>query len=150
MVIREDSLDRLISPAFEAKVVILGSSKVGKSTFVTTLTTGNYPGDTYVETIGATFHVYNPPKLTGYSATRLNLWCTSGAERFRALTGLYSRDCYGVILMFALDDRQSFNEIKYWNDTWLLPQGSGSAIKVLVGAKSDITADQRAVTREEG
>ena len=36
-------------------MAVLGSSRVGKSAFVTTLVTGNYPGDEYQETIGATF-----------------------------------------------------------------------------------------------
>jgi GTP-binding protein EngB required for normal cell division len=46
--------------AIEAKIVVMGSSRVGKSAMVTTITTQNYPGDEYIETIGATFAFYSP------------------------------------------------------------------------------------------
>ena len=39
---------------------------------------------------------------------RLVLWDTSGQEKFRSLSKSYYKKAVGVLLVFSLEDRQSF------------------------------------------
>ena len=58
--VRLPNRNQVHGAAIEAKIVVMGSSRVGKSAMVTALTTQHYPGDEYIETIGATFAAYSP------------------------------------------------------------------------------------------
>lgn len=47
---------------------------------------------------------------------KLTLWDTAGQERFRTLTSSYYRNADGVILVYDVNQRQSFADI---SDIWL-------------------------------
>jgi GTPase SAR1 family protein len=74
----------------------------------------------------------------------MSLWCTSGADRFRPLIAIYSKDCSACILVFALDDYKSFEDIRKWHSDW-----AKAPIVYLVGTKRDIPAEDRKVDRRE-
>ncbi len=44
----------------------------------------------------------------------MQIWDTAGQERFRTLTQSYYKGAYGIILVYAIDDLDSFKEIEIW------------------------------------
>lgn len=80
---------------------------------------------------------------------KMQIWDTAGQERFKTITQTYYKGSMGVILTYAVDDRDSFNNIENWMRQ-IKSQASESICKILVGNKSDIEGDRRKVTSEEG
>lgn len=46
----------------------------------------------------------------------LQLWDTSGQERFRSLTRAFYRDAVGFLLMFDVSNEITFSSIIFWLD----------------------------------
>jgi small GTP-binding protein len=99
------------SPFPALKVVILGSSGVGKTSIVHRLT-----GDTFLKdggpTCGADFHSYTAT-VDGQS-TKLQIWDTAGQERFRSISKAYFRNAVGAVLVFDITDSDSFDALTEW------------------------------------
>ncbi|KFG41598.1 Ras small GTPase family Ras subfamily protein, partial [Toxoplasma gondii MAS] len=75
-------------------------------------------------------------------------WDTAGQERFRTITSSYYRGAHGIIIVYDVTDRESFNNVKNWMmeiDKYAMEGVS----KLLVGNKCDLTS-KRTVTYEEG
>lgn len=75
-----------------------------------------------------------------------------GQERFRTLTSSYYRGTQGVILVYDVTQRETFDNLK---ETWLpelesYTTASTSVVKMVVGNKVDKEASTREVTKEEG
>lgn len=79
----------------------------------------------------------------------MQIWDTAGQERFKTITQTYYKGSMGVILTYAVDDRDSFNNIETWMKQ-IKSQASESICKILVGNKSDVEGDRRKVSTEEG
>lgn len=79
----------------------------------------------------------------------MQIWDTAGQERFKTITQTYYKGSMGVILTFAVDDRDSFNNIENWMKQ-IKTQASENICKILVGNKSDVPSEKRKVTFEEG
>lgn len=97
-----------------AKVILLGGSNVGKTTLIIRWKTGTYEDQvTPYSAIGAAF----TSKNISYGADdviKLNVWDTSGSERFDALTQLYYRDALAAVLCFDIAERGSLERARYW------------------------------------
>ena len=127
------------------KVLIIGDSSVGKSNLLLRFS-DNIFHDTFLPTIGVDFKIRNV--LINNKNIKLNIWDTAGQERFKTITSAYYKGSHGVILVYDITDRESFNNIANWiNET---KKHAGSAIvRVLVGNKCDLT-EERKVTHKEG
>ena len=44
----------------------------------------------------------------------MQLWDTSGDERFRSVINLYYREAIGAIITYDIGDERSFNAVNYW------------------------------------
>ena len=96
-------------------------------------------------TIGVDFRVKT---LTlGGKTCKLTVWDTAGQERFHTLTSSYYRGCHGTILVFDVNDRESFTHVQRWLEEFELYATQQSAAKLLVGNKIDLKA--REVSIEE-
>jgi Ras-related protein Rab-18 len=83
------------------------------------------------------------------TAYRLNLLDTAGQERFRTLSNSYYRGAHGVILVYDISNRPSFQAMERWfeeAETNAMP----GAILYLVGNKMDKASSSRVVRYEEG
>ena len=94
-----------------AKILILGESKVGKSSLLLRFT-----DDHFMETIGPTLGIdYKIKKIYARSyEVNLQLWDTAGQERFKSIVETYYHGAHGVVLVFDVSDRRSFEKIKNW------------------------------------
>ena len=126
------------------KVLIIGDSSVGKSNILLRFS-DNIFHDTFLPTIGVDFKIKNVQ--SNGKNIKLNIWDTAGQERFKTITAAYYKGSHGVILVYDITDRETFNNISSWiNET---RKHAGSAvIRLLVGNKCDLTAERKVSEKE--
>lgn len=126
------------------KVVLVGSSKVGKSCIINRLVQGSFDGEIQT-TVGAAFIT----KLitTPNGPVRLQIWDTAGQEKFRSIAPMYYRSSSFAVLVFDVTDNLSFQNLEDWADD--IADNAPYNIKlILVGNKIDLV-DLRCVSRED-
>ena len=80
---------------------------------------------------------------------KLTIWDTAGQERFRTLTSAYYRGAQGVILVYDITRRDTFDNIREWLKEVDIFTTKENVIKVLVGNKIDLEKSRK-VSRNEG
>ena len=95
------------------KLLLIGDSGVGKSCLLLRFADDTYT-ESYISTIGVDFKI-RTIELDG-KTIKLQIWDTAGQERFRTLTSSYYRGCHGIILVFDVNERSSFDNLKQWLD----------------------------------
>lgn len=94
------------------KVPVLGDANVGKTSIVTKYQTGTYT-DKSAPTVGIS-NTQFPVDLGDGQTVMLNVWDTAGQERFRSLIPLYTRGASLILLVFGVDQRDSFAACEGW------------------------------------
>ena len=125
------------------KLVLLGESTVGKTSIVNVAHRGEFIED-QTSTIGACFQIKK--MKVGDATVKLHLWDTAGQERFRSLAPMYYRDAQYALLIYAIDNHDSFDSIETWH-SGLVEDCSTVPHIVLIGNKTDLV-DSRTVTYE--
>merc|ERR1712028_106672 len=100
-------------------------------------------------TIGVDFKVkmYRVPEQP--LPLKLTIWDTAGQERFRTLTSAYYRGAHGIVLVYDVGRRESFEALKaIWLKEVDLYSTYGNAVKLLIGNKIDSV--DRQVSHEDG
>lgn len=94
------------------KILVIGDSGVGKTTLLNRISTDQYDNK-YTATIGVDFFsVYHENENN--KVFKFNVWDTAGQERFKAVVRNFYRGINGIILVFDLSDRCSFDDLSYW------------------------------------
>ena len=128
------------------KVLILGDPSVGKSCFLIRYTEDTFQ-DVYLSTIGMDCK-YKKVDLENGESIRLQLWDTAGQDRFRSITRNLYKGAAGIILIYDVTNRKTFESIKNWVES-IRAEVSNKVVIVLVGNKIDKKA-QIDVKTEEG
>jgi small GTP-binding protein len=131
------------SPA-SFKFIVIGSSGVGKTAILKRLVDDVFIAESQT-TIGVEF-LATDIDLDGVTI-KLQIWDTAGQERFRSIAKAYFRSAVGVILVFDLADRRSFDDLNRWlSDVHSLCDPNAEV--TLIGNKSDLE-ERRSVTATE-
>jgi len=125
------------------KVVFVGNSSSGKTCLVERFVNDNF-FEKENPTIGVDFLTKNV-ELDDNDRLFLNLWDTSGQEKFDSILTGYFRGCDAAVIVYDVTNRDSFNDVEKWF-TKIRHQASRSPIMFMVGTKSDLKAE---VTPEE-
>ena len=88
-----------------------------------------------------------PPPLPHFHPLS-QIWDTAGQERFRTITTSYFRGAQGILLVYDVTDRRSFDSIRNWISQ-IQQHADVSVNKILVGNKCDIT-EEKVVSTAEG
>lgn len=83
-----------MSNSLEAKIVVLGSQGVGKTSLVHRYVKNAFTPPTTQSTIGASFVTKKVVDIDTSTTVRLQIWDTAGQERFRSISKLYYRGTY--------------------------------------------------------
>ena len=126
------------------KLLLVGDAGVGKSSILLRFTDDNFE-EHVPSTIGVDFKVKSIRQRN--KTIKLTIWDTAGQERFRTLTSSYYRGCHGIILVYDVNERSSFDSLRRWLDELELYSTTQHFAKLLVGNKIDI--QRREVTHEE-
>jgi small GTP-binding protein len=121
--------------------IIIGCAGVGKTALLKRLVDDNFT-ECLDSTVGVEFD--STVLTVDDQNVRLQIWDTAGQEKFRSITKAYYRTAAGVLIVFDVTDRKSFDQLTSWvNDVRTLCDAT--AMSTLVGAKSDL-AEERVVT----
>jgi small GTP-binding protein len=131
-----------------AKVVIVGDSGVGKTSLLQAIVYRDVPDPRFTPTIGLDLTTYVVPReLCDNRALKINFWDTAGQERYAAIIPTYLRASAAVLLVFAVDNRNSFTNLAMWLAR--VRDAIESPSVILVAAKADLAACVHASEREE-
>lgn len=127
------------------KILLIGDAGVGKSSILLQFTDG-YFNNNLQSTIGVDFKV----KVMDVANKRVKvtIWDTAGQERFRTLTSSYYRGAQGIILVYDVTRKETFDSLSMWlQEVEQFSMGGGrDVVKLLVGNKVD---QPRVVPRED-
>lgn len=80
---------------------------------------------------------------------KLQIWDTAGQERFQTITTAYFRNAMGIIIVYDITDRKSFDRVTLWlGNVEKHATRPENVIKMLVGNKCDME-EKRVISREE-
>merc|ERR1711896_11775 len=123
---------------FLFKLLLIGDSGVGKSCLLLRFADDTYT-ETYISTIGVDFKI-RTVEMEG-KVIKLQIWDTAGQERFRTITTSYFRGAQGILLVYDVTDRGSFNSIRNWVGQ-IQQHADVHVNKILIGNKCDMTDDK--------
>lgn len=135
------------------KLLMIGDAAVGKSSMLIRFTDDAF--DEHIQsTIGVDFKVKHLELNS--KRIKLTVWDTAGQERFRTLTSSYYRGAQGVVMVYDVTRRDSFDNLEHWLKEVKLysPNNGEGVVKLLVGNKIDLPDSEegeyeRQVDREE-
>ena len=93
------------------KLIIIGSVSVGKTSLLLRYATGKFQ-NILKSTSTASFI----PKIKEFNNKlyEIRLWDTAGQEKYRSLTKIFIKDAKIALLVYAIDDENSFNDLDMW------------------------------------
>lgn len=130
------------------KLLLIGDSSVGKSSILLQFTDDVFD-DNLTSTIGVDFKVKIIDVVQAdrrVKRVKATIWDTAGQERFRTLTSSYYRGAQGIILVYDVSRKETFESLPMWlQEVEQFAMGGGrEVVKLLVGNKID---KPRAVSR---
>eukprot|EP00754_Rhynchopus_humris_P042982 Rhum_TRINITY_DN2897_c0_g1::Rhum_TRINITY_DN2897_c0_g1_i1::g.8748::m.8748/K07910/RAB18; Ras-related protein Rab-18 len=130
------------------KILLVGTSGAGKSSILS-----RFAEDIFDEELSQTIGVDFKVKYVkdGEQLVKLMIWDTAGQEKFKTLTSSYYRGAHGVIFVYDVTDRSSFDRLGSWMQEVETFKSYPTVAKMLVGNKVDlIGARERMVSEEDG
>ena len=128
------------------KILLLGDSSVGKTCFFMRYIENTFQ-EIHMSTIGLESKI-KKMKLDDDREIKIQLWDTAGQERFHSITKNYYKTAHGIILIYDVTVKSTYENIKNWIRT-IREEVSPKVTIVLVGNKID-DEENRKVTKEEG
>ena len=146
------------------KIILIGNTQVGKTCFFKKLTKKIFV-EKNISTIGIdkakitkTLSVHEDPFDSSSPEKEIeftiDFFDTAGQERYRAITSTYYKNSQGLLLLYDITNRKSFEDIENWIKSVVENLGqkeSGSKKNyslILLGNKSDLE-EKRAISKEE-
>jgi len=127
---------------FLFKYAICGPGGVGKSCLLSQFTDKCFYTE-YNPTIGVEF---GSKIITVDNKTiKVQFWDTAGQERFRSISKTYFRGAHGILLVYDVTIRKTFEAMP----TWLEEAKSLDTVIMLIGNKTDL-GNKREVLYQEG
>ncbi|KAH0835584.1 ras-domain-containing protein [Lanmaoa asiatica] len=134
------------SAPVNVKLLLIGNASVGKSSLLLRFSDEAWiPEDEATATIGVDFRVHKM-EVNGRKV-KLSIWDTAGQERFRTITSSYYRGAQGIILVYDVANRETFDALPKWFteiDTYV----STTVPKIIVGNKLDKEHSRQVPTDE--
>ena len=129
------------------QISLIGNSNVGKTCIIQTYYNNQFI-KSCLPTIGYDY-IYKIIKLSNGKKVKLKIIDTAGQEIYKSLCLNYLRNSKGVILVYSIDDLESFNSIKEFWLSEIYNYIQENTIIYLIGNKSDLI-DERVIDIEEG
>lgn len=129
------------------KLLLIGEKCVGKTSIASRLSQKEF-NQIYDETIGIEFstcysNIYNKLLI------KCQLWDTSGRKEFLPLLDSYYKGVAGIILVYDVTNRNSFNKVEFWLNEIKKNKRNDEDVNIMIlGNKTDKI--NRAVSFEEG
>lgn len=134
------------SSPVNVKLLLIGNASVGKSSLLLRFSDEQWlPEDEATATIGVDFRVHKME--SNGRKVKLSIWDTAGQERFRTITSSYFRGAQGIIVVYDVANRETFEALPRWFseiDTYV----ATTVPKIIVGNKVDKENSRQVPTTE--
>lgn len=137
----KDRLFRRNKKDLHLKFIVIGDSRVGKTTLVE-----KYCGNVRDKNQNNSQLYYQHTLTTAEWSCNLKIVDTAGQERYRSVTSSYYRGSQGCLIVFDTSEETSFVNIEHWYNDLMNYCNSTSISVVLVGIKRD--SRERVVSTE--
>jgi len=116
------------------KILLLGSQGVGKSSLLS-----RFADNEFLESMRATVGVDCKIRTVELEdkTIKLQLWDTAGQERFKTVTKAFFRGAHGVIFVYDITEKKTFEQLEYWLKE-VKDNAPSNAVLMLVGNKCDL------------
>ena len=131
---------------YKFKIILLGSISVGKTAILERYISNKF-NDAYQCTMRCEFKT-KCLNINNSSQAKLEIWDTVGDEKFRSITKQYYKNADGILLIYDITSRKSFDSLVSWTKE-IRDNAPGDAVLYLVGNKSDLTKE-RVISCQEG
>ena len=129
----------------------LGDSEVGKTSIFRKMITGNFTGNA-ISTLGiekktiSYTDLYVENKGNKYQKNfEVSIFDTAGQEKYRAITRNYIKGSDGVVLVYDITNKQSFEHVETWLDSILeilSDWNYSNYLIILLGNKLDLIGQE--------
>ena len=119
---------------FLYKILLLGDSSVGKTCFLMRYTDNTFQ-EIHMSTIGLDYKLKNV-QLDEGKIVKIQIWDTAGQDRFRSITKNYYKGAHGIILLYDVTNRKTFDNVRDWVEQ-IREEVSDKVSIILVGNKID-------------
>ena len=116
------------------KLVLLGDSSVGKTNLLLRYAKNEFEESTKA-TIGMDF-ISLEIKIEN-KEVRVQFWDTAGQEKYKAITRTYYRIAHGIVMVYDITKRSSFERLQNWIDE-IKTNSQSDPIFLLIGNKKDL------------
>jgi small GTP-binding protein len=127
------------------KLIIIGSVSVGKTSLLLRYATGKFQSITK-STSTASF--ISKIKEVNGKLYEIKLWDTAGQEKYRSLTKIFIKDAKMALLVYAIDDENSFKDLDMWLN--IVKEVNNEKIILGIAANKADLYDKAKVTDEQG
>jgi small GTP-binding protein len=130
---------------FEIKLMLLGDQAVGKSSLIT-----RYTEDQFYENMLGTAGIDFKKKIleVNNKKGKVTIFDTAGHERFRKINKNYYKNAKGIVLVYDITDRTTFDNVRDWMKSITESTENNSIQILLIGNKYDL--EDRNVSLNEG
>ena len=130
----------------EIKVILLGDSGVGKTCII-----NRYIKDEFNPNSKTTLGSNASSKVIKRDQVSyiLNLWDTTGQEKYHSITNLFIKGSNVVVLVYSIDLLESFKGLDYWYKSVQEKLGGNKYVLAIVGSKSDLIKNEEEEVSEE-
>ena len=134
------------SPSKSYKVLLLGNSSVGKTCILIRFSEDTF-NDNYEVTIGLNYRIKTI--TLDNTPIKMQIWDTSGEEKFKAIAKNFYRGAHGVLLIYDICQKSSFLDVKGWIEQIIENTDNDEIVMILCGNKNDMEKE-RVISKEEG
>jgi len=127
------------------KLIIIGSVSVGKTSLLIRYATGKFQN---ILKSTSTPSYIPKTKMVNNKLYEIRLWDTAGQEKYRSLTKIFIKDAKIALLVYAIDDENSFKDLDMWLN--IVKEVNNEKIILGIAANKADLYDKAKVTDEQG
>eukprot|EP00105_Crassostrea_gigas_P008075 XP_011422531.1 PREDICTED: ras-related protein Rab-13 [Crassostrea gigas] len=144
---KTSTLQRTMSKRYDVlmRLLLIGETGVGKTCVLCRYASEEFI-DSHITTIGIDFKMKTIS--LGGKTIKVQIWDTAGQERFESITKQFYRRAQGVILVYDITSKSSFEAVPKWLN-YVRQFGREDVSVLLMGNKKDKEVN-RQVLEEEG
>ena len=128
----------------------IGDSQVGKSA-MTEIYLNREFSEEYLTTIGININTKDTKIIINgeEKEIKVKIWDTAGQEKFKSISTQYIKNCDGILLIYAINNKKTFENIENWLNEIEHKKKKNNIPLVLIGNKIDLEKE-REVSFQEG
>ena len=131
-------------PEYSIKLLVLGDLSVGKSSFIYRFIEDKFNADSMTTT---GLDLKTKDILIDNKQIRIQLWDTAGQEKFNSITKNLILRVQGIIILFDITNKESFNNLNVWIKT--IKEQCGKNFPILIAGNKTDLEENRIVNTEE-